>query len=136
MYPSLGLIVLNGDAIAETTGVTATFTTGSNQLNHLKLLTGIRTGADFQARSSEIISSTHYFVRLRNKEFNYTNNPTFVNEANGAIENTDFIRDPQVYVTTIGLYNDANECVATAKMSGPTRKSFDRELLIRARLDF
>ena len=92
--------------------------------------------SDFQARSAENIASTHFFVRLRNKEFNYSNNPTFFNETNGAILNTNFIDDPRVFITTVGLFNDANELLATGKLSQPTQKSFDRELLIRVRLDF
>jgi hypothetical protein len=136
VYPALGIIVLNGDALDAKVALGTVKTTTVNSKNHLKLLTAIQSGADFQARSAETVSSTHYFVRLRNKEFNYTNNPTFFNESNGAIENTDFIRDPRVYPTTVGLYNDDNELCAVAKLSKPVQKSFDKELLVRCRLDF
>lgn len=90
----------------------------------------------FRARSAETISSTHYFVRLRNKEYNYSNNPTFYNADNGALIQTDFRNDPKVYATTVGLYNDQNELLAVAKLSKPVRKSFDEEVLLRVRLDF
>ena len=90
----------------------------------------------FQARSAETISSTHYFVRLRNKEFNYSNNPTFYNVDNGSLVQSDFRNNPKVYVTTIGLYNDQNELLAVAKLSKPVRKSFAEEVLCRVRLDF
>lgn len=90
----------------------------------------------FQARSAEVISSTHYFVRLRNKQFNYSNNPTFYNPDNGVLVQSDFASDPKVYVTSVGLYNDQNELLAVAKLSKPVRKSFDEELLLRVRLDF
>jgi len=96
------------------------------------------TGSDkgFRARSAETISSTHYFVRLRNKEYNYSNNPTFYNPDNGALVQSDFRNDPRSYVTTVGLYNDSNELLAVAKLSKPVRKSFDEEVLLRVRLDF
>lgn len=90
----------------------------------------------FQARSAETISSTHYFVRLRNKQFNYSNNPTFYNPDNGSLVQSDFRNNPKVYVTTVGLYNQQNELLAVAKLSKPVRKSFDEEVLLRVRLDF
>lgn len=91
---------------------------------------------EFDARSAETISSTHYFVRLRNKEYNYSNNPTFYNPDNGALILADFRNDPKSYITTVGLYNDQNELLAVAKLSAPLRKSFDEEILLRVRLDF
>jgi len=90
----------------------------------------------FRARSAETISSTHYFVRLRNKEFNYSNNPTFYNPDNGSLVIPEFRNDPKAYITTVGLYNDQNELLAVAKLSKPVRKSFDEEVLLRVRLDF
>ena len=90
----------------------------------------------FRARSAETIASTHYFVRLRNKEYNYSNNPTFSNTSTGVLVQSEFKNDPKVYITTIGLYNDSNELLAVAKLSKPVRKSFDEEVLLRVRLDF
>lgn len=150
-YPSLGIMVLNPNAISASVGFNATTnfysastapfaaSTGSSaqhQFNHAGLYQAIRLGGDFQARSAETISSTNYFVRVRNKDFNYSNNPTFFDETNGNLVLNSFIKDPRVYLTTIGMYNDQNELLAVAKMSRPTLKSFDRELLVRVRLDW
>lgn len=113
--------------------------TGGNyfdQYNWVGLYRSMVLGADFQARSAEIISSTHYFLRLNNKEFNYSNNPTFATGSTGQLTNEDFERDPKVFVTTIGLYNDSNELLAVAKLSRPLEKSFSKEALLRVRLDF
>ena len=90
----------------------------------------------FTARSAEIISSNHYFLRLNNKEFNYSNNPSFATGSNGQLSNQDFENDPKVFVTTVGLYNDSNELLAVAKLSRPLEKSFSKEALLRVRLDF
>jgi len=137
VYPDVGIIVLNPRALFVSSASVETDTgTGSVLQNQKLLLDSIQLGVDFQARSAEDVSSTHYFVRLRNKEFNYSNNPSFYNSANGAIINTTFIQNPVVYVTTIGLYNDANELLAVAKLSQPFQKSFDREALIRVKLDW
>ena len=46
------------------------------------------------------------------------------------------IKDPKTYITTVGLYNDKQELLATAKLSKPLLKSFDRESLIKIKLDF
>ncbi len=91
---------------------------------------------EFRARSAETISSTHYFVRLRNKEYNYSNNPTFRNPDDNTLVQAEFRADPKVYVTTVGLFNDRNELLAVAKLSKPVKKSYAEEILLRVRLDF
>ena len=48
----------------------------------------------------------------------------------------DFINNPQVYITTIGLYNDTNQLLAVAKLSRPLAKDFTKEALVRVKLDF
>ena len=107
-----------------------------DQFNWSGLFQSMVRGADFQARSAEVISSTHYFLRLSNKEFNYSNNPSFATGSNGQLSLPDFENDPRVYVTTVGLYNDSNELLAVAKLSRPLEKSFSKEALLRVRLDF
>ena len=92
-------------------------------------------------RTSEFVPSTNYFVRIKNKDFNYTNNPTFVsdgtdNKSKGTILYQELINNPKTYITTIGLYNDNNELLAIGKLSKPTTKSFDNEILLRVRIDF
>jgi hypothetical protein len=47
-----------------------------------------------------------------------------------------FRTDPKAYITTVGLYNQANELLAVAKLSRPILKSTNREALIKVRLDF
>ena len=39
-------------------------------------------------------------------------------------------------LTTVGLYNDADELLAVAKLSKPIIKSRSREALIKVKLDF
>jgi hypothetical protein len=125
--------------VIETTD--ANWGTDLSAYNHLALLASMKLALtdvdyDFRARSAETISSTHYFVRLRNREYNYSNNPTFKDPDNNTIIQPEFRLDPKVYATTVGLYNDRNELLAVAKLSKPVRKSFAEELLLRIRLDF
>jgi hypothetical protein len=93
-------------------------------------------GADLQIRRTENISTSHYFVRANNREFNFSNNPTFTTGSVGAFVNPLFERDPHVYITSVGLYDDANELLAVAKTSQPIEKSFDKEIAIKVKLDF
>ena len=96
----------------------------------------LKNAAYFQARREEKLSSTHYFVRAGNKEFNFSNNPTFFTSSTGDFTQPTFFKDPKVYITTVGLYNDSNELLAVAKLSQPVLKSYSREALIKVKLDF
>ena len=98
-------------------------------------------GRAFKARSAETISSTHYFVRLRNKQYNYSNNPTFSNKdiTKGKFNRPyfdSFIYNPYTYVTTIGLYNDNKDLLAVAKLSKPLQKSFSSEISVTVKLEY
>ena len=44
--------------------------------------------------------------------------------------------NPKVIITTVGLYNDANELLAIAKLSQPLAKDFTKESLVRIKLDY
>ena len=90
----------------------------------------------FLARNSEKVTSTHYFVRIKNAEYNFSNNPSYVSGSVGQIAQSTFVGDPKTYITTVGLYNDSQELLAVAKLSRPLLKSFQREALIRVKLDF
>ena len=136
-YPDMGLIVLNADQldslVADITTVTTSNTLGANVP---RFFDSIVQGAKFQARREERLSSTHYFCRAGNKEFNFSNNPTFFTASDGTFTQPTFFKDPKTYITTVGLYNDANELLAVAKLSQPVLKSYSREALIKVKLDF
>ena len=109
--------------------------TAAEQYYHKRLYYAIKLGKDFEMRRTENISTQHFFVRATNREFNYSNNPTYVN-TDGTFVETTFKTDPYTYITTIGLLNDANELIAVAKTSQPIAKSFDKEVLIKVKLSF
>jgi uncharacterized protein YebE (UPF0316 family) len=44
--------------------------------------------------------------------------------------------NPKAYITTVGMYNNNNELLAVAKLSKPLLKSFNREALIRIKLEY
>ena len=144
-YPDRGIIILSPAALEDTVGsvnvdgasvsIAGSASTSVEQQNHKILVNAINVGGDFQARRTENVSTQHFFVRATNREFNYSNNPTYVNSLGKFAEST-FETDPQTYITTIGLMNDANEMIAVAKTSQPIQKSFDKEVLIKVKLSF
>lgn len=171
LYPSDGIVVFNAQVIDQLIGLQqlsgsvgpvsvcpAGYTTssiagiaisGQSQLvpttvNHKIFFWCIQnaSNATMKVRKSEFVPARHYFVRVKNRDFNYSNNPTYVYDgtdgihSNGTIYNQDFITNPTTYITTVGLYNDNNELVAVAKLSRPAMKTFDNELLVKVRLDF
>jgi len=144
VYPDLGIIVLNPGRLKER-GITPTGTiTASNTNNQYNamLFTAISGAAaynsdyGFAARNEEEVTSTFYYVRVKNADYNFSNNPTFSTGSLGALRHPTMIKDPKTYITTVGLYNDRQELLATAKLSKPLIKSFDRESLIKVKLDF
>jgi hypothetical protein len=139
-YPDAGIMLLNPMAVSAGLGVvfvsSSAANTYSNVANNMKLYQSISASADFQARRTENVSTSHYFVRANNREFNFSNNPTFVTGSVGQFVQSTFERDPKVYITSVGLYDDANELLAVAKTSKPIEKSFDKEVAIKVKLDF
>ena len=175
LYPNDGVVVFNAQVIDKLIGLSAlsgavgpvstciaNYATNSivgisipgqsslipATVNHKVFFWSIQnSNSTFKVRKSEYVPSRHYFVRVKNRDFNYSNNPTYVYDGNtvsstgtipsaGTIYNQDFISNPTTYITTVGLYNDNNELVAVAKLSRPAVKTFDNELLVKVRLDF
>ena len=93
-------------------------------------------GSFFRARSEEEVTSTHYFCRIQNKDYNFSNNPSYFTASDGSFTNQAFYKDPKTYITTVGLYNENNELLAVAKLSKPLLKSFSKEAVIKVKLDF
>ena len=96
------------------------------------------TGVDniFELNSQETLTSDYVFIRARNSEYNYTENPSFISGSTGEVIYPYFINNPQTFPTTVGLYNDSNDLLAVAKLSRPIQKDFTKEALVRVKLDF
>ena len=125
--PDIGVMILDSSLVGGTSTAT------SNQYNPEKLIDGI---SNFTVNFEETISSDFVFVRARNSEYNYSENPSFISVSTGAVAYNNFINNPQTFITSIGLYNDMNDLLAVAKLSTPLKKDFTKEALIRVKLDF
>jgi len=147
VFPEQGVIILNADTM--NSELSFGTVTGSNLDgdNAFKLLTSISGAASysenldgidygFAARNEERVQSTYYFVRAKNGEYNFSNNPSFVTGSNGAFRQPTFANNPKSYITTVGLYNSSQELLAVAKLSQPILKSFSNEVLVKVKLDF
>ena len=159
-FPASGVIILNAAAMAALLGFNSSNGVGSGYpgsgtggtwpynplissnpdyaFNHMTLFQSmISANVPMYSQKSEFVPSIQYYIRVKNKQFNYSNNPTYVYSgtdgihSQGLIYNSDFITNPRTYITTVGLYNDSNELIAVAKLSRPLLKSFNNESLIK-----
>jgi hypothetical protein len=142
-YPDHGVFVFNATRLNTALGIpfnsssAATLSTaGTQPKNSVTASMYISASTYFAARSEEKVTSTHYFVRVTNQSFNFSNNPTFVSGSTGAFRHASMLRNPSVYITTIGMYDVNNRLLAVAKLSKPLLKSFNREALVKVKLDY
>jgi hypothetical protein len=134
--PDIATIILNPLALSQSINLEPSRSSDSDGLNINKLFTAVSGAASFQVNSEESVTSDFVFVRARNSEFNYSENPSFISGSTGDVIFSNFINSPQTYMTTVGFYNDTNELLAVAKLSKPLTKDFTKEALIRVKLDF
>jgi len=104
--------------------------------------------------SSHPIFTHNYHCRIRESEYNYTYNPTALSSSlktvydnngniystssavtNGVLNNKVTGSSFQPYITTVGLYNDANQLIAVGKMTRPIPKSANTEMTIIVKID-
>ena len=145
LLPDIGTIILNPLALADfavSGGIgfqysgSTTASAAPNVSPNTALYNSISGSTGFTLNSQETITSDYVFVRPRSSEFNYSENPSFISGSTGEVLYSQFINNPQVYITTIGLYNDTNDLLAVAKLSRPLLKDFTKEALVRVKLDF
>lgn len=138
VYPEAGIIIFNGEALRQNGFNASTFVEGTaaaTQNIANDMFSAIQGGASFELDSEERVSSQYMFVRVKNGEYNYSSNPSYI-DGNGNLNNTTMVDSPTTYITTVGLYNDDNNLLAVAKLSQPLKKDFTTEALIRIKLDY
>ncbi len=144
-FPDMGLLVLNPRALSLTyasggLGLSIDETAGGSYsnnfvLNNRTLYNSIASGSSFEGRSQETISARYFFVNAKSGQLNYTTNPSII-DSNGNILYSTLVDNPKTYPTTIGLYNDAGELLAVAKLSKPLPKDFTKQITCRVKLEF
>jgi hypothetical protein len=105
-------------------------------------------------KSSQPIFTHNYHCKLRESEFNFTYNPSALssslktvydnidevystgsNVSTGELNNNITGSAFQPYITTVGLYNDANQLIAVGKVNRPVPKSANTEMTIIVKID-
>jgi len=151
-YPNYGVLVfdtVNVDAICGTTapvfklnydgtGAAYTASTSFVKSGSINFLTALQGGNHFKARSTEHLHTRTYFCRIPSYAANFSSNPTFVKQTtqDGSFLYQSMVGNPKSYITTVGLYDEQHELLAVAKLSKPLLKSFNREALVRVRLEY
>lgn len=104
--------------------------------------------------SSHPIFTHNYHCKVRESEYNFTYNPSALSSSlktvydnggdlystssmisDGVVKNNLTGSAFQPYITTVGLYNDANELIAVGKMTRPVPKSANTEMTIIVKID-
>lgn len=86
-------------------------------------------------KSNLPIYTHNYHCRIKTGEFNHTLNKTALQTTDGQIADLISGSAFQPYITTVGLYNDANELVAVGKLGQPLPKSAETDMVIVTKLD-
>lgn len=116
--------------------------------------TRLRRNITLNWESSQPIFTYNYHCKLRDFEYNYTYNPTAVSSSTGTVyDNNDQVYSTTgsihkgdlnnnitgssftPYITTVGLYNDAQELIAVGKLNRPVPKTKDTEMTIIVKID-
>lgn len=143
IFPRKGIIVLDGVVLDQSCSLN-TVTSSMDGDNIRKFLFAISASCNtttnrqvtgsWYARISEEVKTQTYFCRLREYEFNYSNNYTYLSGSNGHFKYESFIDNPITYITSVGLYNDNKELVAIGKLPKPILKKSNEEHVIQVRL--
>jgi len=142
-FPQSGLIVLDGGVLDQSCSFN-TVTASIDGDNIRKLFLSISGSAaysenrtvteSFFARSAERNLVQTYFCRASQDEFNYSNNPTYVSGSSNDIKNYFFVKEPQTYITSIGLYNRQRELIAIGKLKQPLLKKQNTNYVFEVRV--
>ena len=98
---------------------------------------GSATAITFQNQTN--INSTLIFARLGADEFNYSSNPTYIDSDSRIVTIDEGAEDSQQsfsFITSIGLYDSNDNCLAVAKLSRPVEKNSEKDITLRIRLDY
>lgn len=108
-----------------------------DHLANARFQSGTLTAMTFQ--NNTIINSSLYFCRAPADAYNFSSNPTFVDD-NGRLR---VVEDGQnatqrsfTFPTTVGLHDSQGNLLAVAKLSRPVEKNDERDVTFRVRLDF
>ena len=127
---------------------------------YINLINSAYTNRDTRAKvtmsfeNTQPIFTHNYHCKIRESEYNFTYNPSALSSSlktvydnggdtystasavnDGVIKNNLTGSAFQPYITTVGLYNDANQLIAVGKTGQPIPKSANTEMTIIVKID-
>lgn len=144
-YPNHGMIVLSGAKLDSELGFHTNRNVERNGYNAYRLHHSIKKVTDtaatdasgdalgFWGRYLDIKHSKICFVRVKNQLLNFSNNPTYVKDSEGAILDS-MLGQSKAYYTTVGLYNPNRELLAVGKISKTMMSAANREGLFTVKI--
>lgn len=144
VFPKMGLIILDGVVLDQSCSfntVTASYFDGDNSRKLFASISGsatrnvVRTfSGSFFARSAESDIVETYFCRVEHSEFNLSTNYTYVRDSDGTLAYDYFAKEPNSYISTIGLYNRNKELLAVGKLRNPVLKNDGNAYVFQVRV--
>lgn len=142
-YPNHGMLVLSGTKLDDLLGFRTNRNIQVNGFNTARLMrclekvdTADASGDYYGFKARSVIKKYNkmYFIRVKNQQLNYSNNPSYqISGSNGTII-SDFRGIEKAYFTTIGLYNSNKELLAVGKLSKALMSSSDEESLLTVKI--
>ena len=91
--------------------------------------------AEIQWKSNHPIYTYNYDCKISDDEFNFTQNPSALTGSDNRMRDNVTGSAFVPYITSVGLYNDAQELIAVGKLGQPLPKPANTELTIKIKLD-
>ena len=135
-----GIIIITSDGTLSQSGYSyVTYGSGVYGGNTTNIINSFITGSNLTCsfQSTLTIYETQYKCTLRENEFNFTQNPTAVSSSLNSGVLYDFATGSffTPYVTTVGLYDNAYNLLAVAKLAQPLPTSAVTDTSILVNLD-
>lgn len=144
LHPIQGIAVFDGSILDSRLGFNSQTGSNTNGKNAEKFYISISGSINnFNSKLYKYWSYVHSQVyrevltmplRIPIDQLNYSTNPTF-HDGLGFIKTNQFIFNPNVYITTIGLYDNKYQLLAIAKLSKPLLKNFDEMYMFQINLE-
>lgn len=143
IFYQAGIVIIDGstldDWISGSTisgGIAATASHGFSSASITEIADSVRRRiGNVQFNNTTQLYSTIYNCRVDANEFNFSSNPTYLTGSKIRVKNSPTDKNYS-YITTIGLYSDSDELLATAKLSEPLRNTDAVNYTLSVRLDY
>ena len=86
-------------------------------------------------RNEYRIFENEIICKISDNEFNVSQNPTLTTDTSGSLRDFATGSDFRPYVTTVGLYNEANELLMVGKLGQPIPMSKNTDTTFIVRFD-